>query len=130
MMNYQKKCKSFTRELDKAGGNFLLLTSVLANSILEEIANDLNTRLKQAKVKVQAIRNNFFGGNVGVSGLLTASDILNQVKPLSQESIIMSENIFNTDGLTLDAVSQLELRNKLQVPILIVDPYFEDWEWI
>jgi len=42
----------------------------------------------------------------------------------------MSENIFNTDGLTLDAVSQLELRNKLQVPILIVDPYFEDWEWI
>jgi len=67
---------------------------------------------------------------VGVSGLLTASDILNQVKPLSQESIIMTENIFNTDGLTLDAVSQLELRNKLQVPILIVDPYFEDWEWI
>jgi len=130
MMNYQKKCKSFTRELDKAGGNFLILTSVLANSILEEIANDLNTRLKQAKVKVQAIRNNFFGGNVGVSGLLTASDILNQVKPLSQESIIMTENIFNTDGLTLDAVSQLELRNKLQVPILIVDPYFEDWEWI
>jgi len=130
LMNYEKKRKSFIKELDKAGGNFLLLTSTLANTILQEIADDLNNHLKQAKVKVQPIRNNFFGGYVGVSGLLTASDILSQVQPLPQESIIIPENLFNTDGLTLDDVSQLELHDKLQVPILIVDPYFEDWEWI
>ena len=130
LMNYEKKRKSFIKELDKAGGNFLLLTSTLANTVLQEIADDLNNHLKQAKVKVQPIRNNFFGGYVGVSGLLTASDILSQVQPLPQESIIIPENLFNTDGLTLDDVSQLELHDKLQVPILIVDPYFEDWEWI
>ena len=129
-MNYEKKRKSFIKELDKAGGNFLLLTSTLANTVLQEIADDLNNHLKQAKVKVQPIRNNFFGGYVGVSGLLTASDILSQVQPLPQESIIIPENLFNTDGLTLDDVSQLELHDKLQVPVLIVDPYFEDWEWI
>jgi len=130
LMNYEKKRKSFIKELDKAGGNFLLLTSTLANTILQEIADDLNNHLKQARVKVQPIKNNFFGGYVGVSGLLTASDILSQVQPLPQESIIIPENLFNTDGLTLDDVSQLELHDKLQVPILIVDPYFEDWEWI
>ena len=130
LMNYEKKRKSFIKELDKAGGNFLLLTSTLANTILQEITADLNNHLKQAKVKVQPIRNNFFGGYVGVSGLLTASDILSQVQPLPQENIIIPENLFNTDGLTLDDVSQLELHDKLQVPILIVDPYFEDWEWI
>ncbi|HOH82556.1 MAG TPA: DUF512 domain-containing protein [Candidatus Syntrophosphaera thermopropionivorans] len=130
LMNYEKKRKSFIKELDKAGGNFLLLTSTLANTVLQEIADDLNNHLKQAKVKVQPIRNNFFGGYVGVSGLLTASDILSQVQPLPQENIIIPENLFNTDGLTLDDVSQLELHDKLQVPILIVDPYFEDWEWI
>jgi len=130
LMNYEKKRKSFIKELDKAGGNFLLLTSTLANTVLQEIADDLNNHLKQAKVKVQPIRNNFFGGYVGVSGLLTASDILSQIQPLPQESIIIPENLFNTDGLTLDDVSQLELHDKLQVPILIVDPYFEDWEWI
>ncbi|HRD00583.1 MAG TPA: DUF512 domain-containing protein [Candidatus Syntrophosphaera thermopropionivorans] len=130
LMNYEKKRKSFIKELDKAGGNFLLLTSTLANTVLQEIADDLNNHLKQARVKVQPIRNNFFGGYVGVSGLLTASDILSQVQPLPQESIIIPENLFNTDGLTLDDVSQLELHDKLQVPILIVDPYFEDWEWI
>jgi len=108
----------------------LLLTSTLANTILQEIADDLNNHLKQAKVKVQPIRNNFFGGYVSVSGLLTASDILSQVQPLPQENIIIPENLFNTDDLTLDDVSQLELHDKLQVPILIVDPYFEDWEWI
>ena len=130
LMNYEKKRKSFIKELDKAGGNFLLLTSTLANTILQEIADDLNNHLKQARVKVQPIKNNFFGGYVGVSGLLTASDILSQVQPLPQENIIIPENLFNTDGLTLDDVSQLELHDKLQVPILIVDPYFEDWEWI
>ena len=130
LMNYEKKRKSFIKELDKAGGNFLLLTSTLANTVLQEIADDLNNHLKQAKVKVQPIRNNFFGGYVGVSGLLTASDILSQVQPLPQENIIIPENLFNTDDLTLDDVSQLELHDKLQVPILIVDPYFEDWEWI
>jgi NifB/MoaA-like Fe-S oxidoreductase len=130
LMNYEKKRKSFIKELDKSGGNFLILTSTLANTVLQEIADDLNNHLKQAKVKVQPIRNNFFGGYVGVSGLLTASDILSQVQPLTQENIIIPENLFNTDGLTLDDVSQLELHDKLQVPILIVDPYFEDWEWI
>jgi len=130
LMNYEKKRKSFIKELDKAGGNFLLLTSTLANTVLQEIADDLNNHLKQAKVKVQPIRNNFFGGYVSVSGLLTASDILSQVQPLPQENIIIPENLFNTDDLTLDDVSQLELHDKLQVPILIVDPYFEDWEWI
>lgn len=130
LMNYQKKRKSFIKELNKTGGDFLLLTSSLANSTLQEIADDLNNHLNQARVRVQSIQNDYFGGFVSVSGLITASDIIKQVKLFPQESIILPENIFNPDGLTLDDMSQLELRNQLQAPMLLVDPYFEDWEWI
>jgi hypothetical protein len=39
-------------------------------------------------------------------------------------------SIFNHDGITLDDLSQIELRDRLGRPLLVVDQYFEDWEWI
>ena len=57
----------------------------------------------QEKLQVLSVRNDFFGGNVDVSGLLCACDLvpaLNAVAP--QGAVLLPAVIFNADGLTLD----------------------------
>jgi putative radical SAM enzyme (TIGR03279 family) len=130
MMNYQKKRRSLARELDKSGIPFLILTSRSAFGTINGIAADLNKRLGKSAVRTQAIANNFLGGEVSVSGLLTAYDILGQYEASEEEGIILPSNMFNHEGLTLDDVTQVELRTRLQRPLLLADQFFEDWEWI
>ncbi len=128
--NFQRKKRSFVKELDKSETSFLLLTSKLAYSTVESIATYLNSKLTKSKIRVQTLRNNFFGEHISVSGLLTASDILSQQNALPDESIILPSNVFNHEGVTLDDVSQIDLRAKLNRPLLLVDQLFEDWDWI
>lgn len=67
--------------------------------------------------RVVAIENCYFGGNVDVTGLLCACDILEQLPDdLSQVMLIVPDVIFNADGCTLDGyhrsclIEQLESR--------------------
>lgn len=129
-MNFRRRRRALCKELDKAGIPFVMLTSHLAAPTLEEFAGELNPRLEKSSVRVQAIDNRFLGGHVSVSGLLAASDILGQHSASKGEGLIVPSNIFNHDGLTLDDLSQIELRDRAGRPLLVVDQYFEDWEWI
>jgi putative radical SAM enzyme (TIGR03279 family) len=56
--------------------------------------------------RVLALRNDFFGGNVSVSGLLTAQDVCAQVRTASlpgDSTLLLPGNMFRAaDGLTLD----------------------------
>ena len=130
LLLFQKRKRAFLKELDKAESSFLLLTSRSAYGTMQDIAAQLNSRLSKSQVRVQQIQNNFFGKNISVSGLLTASDILQQVNAAPGESLIVPSNIFNHEGITLDDLSQVDLRAGLQRPLLVVDPFFEDWDWI
>lgn len=57
-------------------------------------------------VEAKAIRNDYFGGDVNVTGLLCASDILAQLPlDLSGRLVVIPSLILNSDGLTLDGVS-------------------------
>jgi putative radical SAM enzyme (TIGR03279 family) len=130
LMNFQKRRRKFVAELEKTGRSYLMLTAELATQTLEGMADYLSSRLSSGKVRVKTVVNNFFGEQITVSGLLTAGDILAQCKAEPDESVILPANIFNHDGLTLDEVSQLDLKNRLERPLLLVDQFFEDWEWI
>ena len=129
-MNFRRRRRAFGKELDKAGIPFLMITSRSAESTLKDLACDLGPRLDKASVRVQAISNRWLGGQVSVSGLLAAQDILNQQAAKPNEGLIVPSSIFNHDGITLDDLSQIELRDRLGRPLLVVDQYFEDWEWI
>ncbi|MDR1014203.1 MAG: DUF512 domain-containing protein [Coriobacteriales bacterium] len=55
--------------------------------------------------EVRAIRNRFFGGNVNVTGLLTAQDVVAQLKEQGtspHSTVVLPCALFNPDGLTLD----------------------------
>ncbi len=128
--NFQRRRKALARELDKTRMDHVILTSRLAKPLLEKMAQDLNLRLERSSLRVQALENRFFGGYVTVSGLLSGSDVLEQHTAGINEGLIIPSSIFNPDGLTLDDLSQVELRESLGRPLLVVDQYFEDWEWI
>ena len=52
---------------------------------------------------VTAIKNRYFGGNVDVTGLIVASDILEQLpQDLSGVMLFVPKLMFNADGMTLD----------------------------
>ncbi|MFO8144277.1 MAG: DUF512 domain-containing protein, partial [Candidatus Syntrophosphaera sp.] len=130
LRNFQEKRKGLIRELDKAATSFLMLTSELASGTLKSIAGDLNKDLVRSQVRVQTIKNGFFGDQVSVSGLLTATDILGQHDARPDETMVLPGNVFNHEGLTLDDHSQSRLQKELNRPLLVVDQYFEDWEWM
>ncbi len=129
-MNFGRRRRALTKELDKSGASFVLITSRLAASNLEAIAGKLNKSLGKSSVRVKPVENRFLGGQVNVSGLLSASDILAQHGAKRDETVIVPSNIFNHDGLSLDDVSQIELRDQLGRNLLVIDQYFEDWDWI
>ncbi len=130
LANFQKKKRSFAKELEKSGNSFLILTAASAESTLQGIAGSLRDKSAALRIRVQALRNDFFGPRISVTGLLTAADILAQQQAGPKEAVILPSNLFNSDGLTLDGVSQIELKTRLERPLLVVDQLFEDWDWL
>lgn len=65
--------------------------------------------------KVTDIKNRYFGGNVNVTGLLTAEDILEQLpQDLGGVILILPEVMFNASGLTLDGYHREQLLQSLE----------------
>lgn len=57
-----------------------VVTGTLAAPLIDAMARCLHERYPQIELNVHAIRNEYFGGNVSVAGLVTATDIIKQCK--------------------------------------------------
>ena len=57
-----------------------VVTGILAAPLITEMTRALTLRHPTVQVAVHPIRNDFFGGNVSVAGLVTATDIVAQCK--------------------------------------------------
>lgn len=65
--------------------------------------------------EVVAIRNDYFGGNVDVTGLICAEDVLGQLpEDLTGVMLILPSIMFNADGLTLDGYHRGDLLASLE----------------
>lgn len=65
-------------------------------------------------VSTHAVRNDFFGGDVNVTGLIVAEDLLAQLpEDLSDTIVVLPETMFNFDHLTLDGVTETDLAQGL-----------------
>lgn len=81
----------------------------------QSFAPVLQKYLSPYGLKTFEIKNNFFGGNVDVAGLLVESDILAQLpNDLSDYIICLPEPMFNFDGLTLEGMHQKELISAIE----------------
>ena len=72
------------------------------------------------------VRNDYFGGNVNVTGLLTASDIAPAIKAASEEEegtrqlFLLPGVIFNDNGVTLDDMTVQDIENAAGAPVSVV----------
>ncbi|MGI6552766.1 MAG: DUF512 domain-containing protein [Clostridia bacterium] len=105
--------------------NFLLGTGKSAVRFLEMIADDLNRLLGSNRLKIVPIENHFFGPDVTVTGLITGKDLIDGLQPLlalkgKKPTVLLSEIMFNADGMTLDNLTVEEIEYQLKTPIKVL----------
>lgn len=63
-----------------------------------------------SSARSHAIKNEYFGGNVNVTGLICACDLLDQLpRELAGTLVLLPEVMFNHDGLTLDGDTRVHV---------------------
>lgn len=66
-------------------------------------------------IDVCTIKNEYFGGNVNVTGLICACDLLGQLPAdLTDIELLIPDVMFNYDGLTLDGLARDEVTAELE----------------
>jgi putative radical SAM enzyme (TIGR03279 family) len=130
LQHWKLKKRKFINEVKKKGKPLIFVTGFSAAEYIRAIAEDITKKAECCPVTVVPIINNFMGESVTVSGLLTWFDIKQQVVQTGNEIIVLPGNIFNHDGITLDGFTQLQIKEHWCADILIIDPLFEDWEWL
>lgn len=127
--NWQANKQNFLVDINESSDKLVFITGKLVAPYIQKIVNEINNPFPN-KARLKAVANNFFGQTVTVTGLLTATDILQQIELVEDEIAVFSSNLFNPDNYTLDGMSQKELKEKLGGKLLVVDEEFADWKFI
>lgn len=107
---------------DERCDSFSIATGELISPVIRTLTKKVRNYYPDINVKVYPIRNDFFGKNITVSGLLTGRDISEQLKGKDLGNrLYLPENLLRsgTDVL-LDDMTIGALSDALQVPVGIV----------
>ena len=98
--------------------NVTLVTGEAAASFITGLSERLMEKT-DVKITVYAIKNNFFGGGVNVSGLVTGGDIIDQLKdkPIGDIMLIPHSMLRDEDGIFLDDLTVSDVEKALNVKI-------------
>lgn len=99
-----------------------IATGRLAYPYIRRMAEELTEDFPGLDIHVYAIRNDFFGELITVSGLLTGQDILAQLKdkPLGSRLLLPQNVLRSGETVFLDDLTVQDLKKALQVEINIV----------
>ena len=100
-----------------------VVTGELASPLLREIAGNVSAKFQNFTCDVYPIENNFFGPKITVAGLVTARDIIDQLKgkDLGEEAFIPRSMLRQGEDRFLDDITLSELSTELNVKITPVD---------
>ncbi|NMF04964.1 DUF512 domain-containing protein [Clostridium beijerinckii] len=116
-------------------GSFSIVTGALAYNELLEASNKIKERNPNIQLDVYKIINNYFGETITVAGLLTGTDIINQMKGIiNTKYLIMSNNMFrkgyelsdSNEQIMLDDIKIKDIESALDVKVIVVDYTGED----
>ncbi len=100
-----------------------IITGVAASPLMKELSDAVKSKFNSKTVDVFTVVNDFFGHDVTVAGLVTAGDIINQVKDLSGYDKALIPSVMLRDGddnVFLDDITLESLSEKLNVTIIPV----------
>ena len=98
-----------------------VVTGAAAYVMISEIASAVMKTVKNLKINVYRIINNFYGESITVSGLLTGKDIAQQLegKPLGDELLIPENCLRDGEDVFLCGMTVNELSQKLGVRVTV-----------
>ena len=90
---------------------------------MKRIMSMINEKFPNITINTRAIKNNFFGGGVNVSGLVTGGDLIDQLRDddLGDRLIITSSMLRFENDLFLDDVSTDDVERDLGVTLVPVN---------
>ena len=125
--------KEFLEALEACPGDALprrvsVATGLLAAPFIERLAGLLGEKYPGLQVQVFPIRNDFFGERITVSGLVTAQDIIAQLKgkELGSRLLIPCSMLKADEDVFLDDYTVKQVSDALQVPVDIVKSSGQD----
>lgn len=111
------------RTEQKQNITYSIATGVLAGPIMEEIVRMIQKKYPNVSGKVYTIKNEFFGEDITVAGLITGQDLEKQLKGKELgEYLILPDVMFRSgEEVFLDDMTATELETSLQIEIRIVE---------
>ncbi len=100
-----------------------LVTGMAALPLIEECCRLAEDKFEGLTCHVYGIRNDFFGEQITVTGLLTGQDIMAQLedKPLGDALLLPSATLRREGDLLLDNTTPEQISQTLNVPVQITD---------
>ncbi len=123
--DYEFMCALSTLDDDEKSleKHITVATGYASYSMIKNLCERLCEECPNLKINVEKIKNNFFGGEVTVTGLLTGKDIAEQLsgKDLGSE-LYLSRNVLRSEGdLFLCGMTPEELSEKLSVDLCFTE---------
>ena len=102
---------------------FSVATGCLAAPFIQSWIDKAKEWCPAVNGTVYAIENNFFGKTIDVAGLVTASDIMQQLKdkPLGERLLIPANMLRHGGDVFLDDYRVCDVEEALRVPITVTD---------
>ena len=114
-LEFAKKFMPFKRKVS-------VITGEAAYPLIQELAHSTTAKWHNLDCKVYAIKNEFFGGHINVTGLVTGSDIIKQLsgKDLGNELIIPDVMLRHENDMFLDSITVDELAKELGIKVRVI----------
>ena len=119
---YNDLIENYKKDNDHKAVKITCVTGKLAFSLIKEMAMRMEEALPNLTIEVIAIRNDFFGELITVTGLITATDLMNQLKDRELgDSLCIHECMLRSgEEVFLDDYSVSNVMSTLQVKVDIV----------
>lgn len=99
--------------------NITIATGEIAYGFIQSLADRLMAKCQGLSITVFPVKNEFFGGGVNVSGLLTGSDLIKALPDMSEfdELLVPCSMLRDGEDIFLDDITLPELSKKLKIKI-------------
>jgi putative radical SAM enzyme (TIGR03279 family) len=106
-----------------------IATGKCAYGFIKKLAKKLENRYKGLSINVYAIRNDYFGEKITVSGLITATDMIKQLKNKGLgDYLLINYNCLKSDSPTfLDNLTVKDVEKALKTKIKVTNGTGEDF---
>ncbi|MBQ9120926.1 MAG: DUF512 domain-containing protein [Clostridia bacterium] len=114
---------TLSREEKQIRRSVTVATGEASYAQISDMARKLEALCPNLQCNVRCIKNNFFGGHITVTGLLTGTDLCDQLKGEELgEALLLSRNMLRSEGdLFLCGMSVGELEEKLNIKVRVTE---------